>query len=72
MTVWKVFLVIYKDMESLKQCLKFYFLSVIKGKTNNYHTGGKIAKFHGKIVETEGKLIPLTHLYTNAHIPGLA
>ena len=42
-------------MESIKQCLKFYFLSVIKLKTNNYHTAEKIAKSHGKMVETEAK-----------------
>ena len=39
-------------------------------KNKKYHSFGTFPKFNGKIIETEAKLIPLTHIYMtpNTHI----
>ena len=36
-----------------------------------YHTVGIASNSNRKIIETEGKLIPLIHIYYAAHFPGL-
>ena len=38
---------------------------------NKYHTVETVPKSNRKKVQTEDKLIPLTHIYMAAHLPGL-
>ena len=43
-------------------------LRVVKWKTNTkYHNVETVSKSNGQIIETEAKLIPLTHMYTHDH-----
>jgi hypothetical protein len=46
------------------------FEIVNKRKNKKYHTVGTFSKSNGKTVETETKLIPLTHMHMTAHFPG--
>ena len=43
-----------------------------KMKNKKYHTMGTVRKSNRKIVETETKLTPITHIYMTIHFPGLA
>ena len=46
------------------------FEIVNKRKKKKYHTVGTFSKSNGKTVETETKLILLTHMHMTAHFPG--
>jgi hypothetical protein len=51
--------------------MQFFISYKIKLKTKKYHTVKTIPKSNIKIVETEGKVIPLKHKYMTTHFHDL-
>jgi len=58
----------YEGIYIYRLCRCYNFIHQMK---NIYHTLETVPKSNRKKVQTEDKLIPLTHIYMAAHLPGL-